>query len=270
MRVPGFVLALVVAAAAGVPAPAPAAVGVDLELILGIDVSGSIDDEEARLQRQGYIRAFRDARVVNAIRQGRLGRIAVFYFEWAGFGHNKPVVDWTVVHDEASAESVAARLEAAPIETARRTSISGAIDFAAPLFDFNAFDAKRRVIDISGDGPNNWGRDVTLARDAAVARGITINGLPIINGNPTRFGWPGEYTGDLDLYYQDCVIGGPLAFVVVANGFADFAAAVRRKLILEIAGLTPPSPARLWPAATRASPACDSGERRWRNLDGVR
>ena len=252
--VPGLVLAAaLVATHDGVSA---AAQPVDLELILAVDVSGSIDEGEAMLQRHGYIAAFRHPRVVGAIRRGPRGRIAVAYFEWAGFGHIKVINDWTIIEDTQSAQAFADRLGAAPPGTARRTAISEAIDFAVPYFEGNGFSGARKVIDISGDGPNNWGRLVTHARDAAIAAGITINGLPVVNGGPGPPGTPP--TPGLDRYYRDCVIGGAGAFMVVARDFEDFAGAVLRKLILEISGAKPPP--RLVPAALRAAPPCDVGD----------
>ena len=264
---------------AGPPTIAGADSPVDLELALGIDVSGSIDDEEARLQREGYIAAFRHPRMLKAIRSGILGRIAVAYFEWAGFGHMKVIAGWTLIHDEAGAAAFAARLAQGAPQTASRTAISDAIDFAVPYFERNGFAGTRRVIDISGDGPNNWGDLITEARDRALARGITINGLPIMNDRPTIGGWPPM--PNLDLYYRNCVIGGPGAFIVVAKDFGDFAVAVRRKLILEIAGIAPGRAAhnmrprgrsfsqgtrmaQLQPPlpAARIAPPCDAGERR--------
>ncbi|MEQ8196344.1 MAG: DUF1194 domain-containing protein [Rhodospirillales bacterium] len=218
---------------------------VDLELALGVDVSGSIDEEEAALQRKGYIEAFRHPTVIRAIQSGYHRRIAVGYYEWAGYGHNKIIVNWTLIDGEKSAQAFADALTKTPPETASRTSLSGAIDFAAPWFDNNGFDGKRRVIDLSGDGPNNWGEPVTLARDKAVKKGITINGLPIINMRPSPFGTP--QLPRLDLYFRDCVIGGRSAFIEAAKDFKDFGRAIRRKLILEISGLTPktaPKPAR--------------------------
>ena len=233
--------------------------------MLAVDVSGSVDPEEARLQRDGYVQAFLDPRVVEAVDAGFLGRIAVLYFEWAGFGYNKIIADWTVIGGADDARAFSAALAAKPIVTGRRTSISEALQFAVPLFDGNGFAARRRVIDVSGDGANNFGRLVTQSRDEAVLAGITINGLPIVNGRASRFGRPPM--PDLDLYYRNCVIGGRSAFMVVANTFTDFARAIRRKLILEIAGRTlgrPPSPVRR--VAVRRAPPCDAGERRWRGL----
>jgi hypothetical protein len=241
---------------------------VDLELALAVDVSRSIDVDEARLQRQGYIEAFRHPDVIHAIRSGMLGRIAVTYFEWAGMDYPEIVVGWTLIDDEASAFAFAENLGRTAPRTARRTSISRAIEFALPLFDENGVEGMRRVVDVSGDGPNNWGALVTTARDRAVAAGVTVNGLPILDdggGLYSSFNIP-----DLDLYYRDCVIGGPGAFVVVAADFTDFARAVRRKLILEIAGPAPrQAPVLLSARATavaRASPPCDIGEQLMRDL----
>jgi hypothetical protein len=259
--------------------PAQAAdVAVDLELALAVDVSGSVDEDEAALQRNGYIAAFRQPAVAAAIRNGRLGRIAVSYYEWAAFGHIKVIVPWTLIADKASAGAFAEVLTREPPDTARRTGISAAIAFGAGYFDGNGFAGRRRVLDISGDGPNNWGDRVDIARDEAVARGITINGLPIVNNRPTFSGWPPMK--NLDLYYRDCVIGGPGAFYVVANNFRDFARAVLRKLMLEIAGRQPAAPrGRLLirvagkPAeAARTAPPCNAGERqrrRWFGDDDV-
>ena len=262
-------------------------VPVDLELALGIDVSGSVDEEEAILQRNGYIAAFRHPSVVDAIQHGVYGRIAVSYYEWAGFGHMKIIAPWTLIRDKATADAFATSLTVDEPETARRTAIAAAISFGTTSFDGNGFNGKRRVLDISGDGPNNWGDRVDAARDLAVARGITINGLPIVNDRPTFSGRPPMK--NLDLYYRDCVIGGPGAFYVVAKDFKDFGRAVLRKLILEIAGRQPvsPGPSRAGstppPAnkllvyvagnaakADRTAPPCDAGERmrgRWLNDD---
>ena len=246
---------------------------VDLELALAVDVSGSIDPHEAKFQRDGYIAAFRHPQVIRAITNGILGRIAVAYYEWAGFGHMRIIVDWTVIDSAESANAFADALTRNPPRTARRTAIADAINFAVPFFEKNDIEGTRRVVDISGDGPNNWGGRVTSARDAAVAAGVTINGLPIINDRPSPFGW--APFRNLDLYYRDCVIGGPGAFIVVANSFSDFARAVRKKLILEIAGLVPNDPVQPGPngmlfqriADERRVPPCDAGERRWRGDD---
>ena len=238
---------------------------VDLELILAVDVSGSVDPIEARLQREGYLRALADPSVIKAIRGAPLGRIAATYVEWAGVGHYKVVVDWRIIDGPESARAFADALEQAPIETAHRTSISDAILFSIPRFDANNFDGTRRIIDISGDGANNYGKIVSEARDIAVAAGITINGLPILS-DPGQSFYP--TTPHLDLYFRDCVIGGPGAFYVVANGFEDFARAVRRKLILEIAN-APPAPEnwRIWRASQHEKMPCTIGEYRWLTIN---
>jgi len=251
------------------PSAAEAGRAVDLELVLAVDVSGSIDAVEARMQRDGYVAAIRHPDVIEAIQSGELGAIALAYVEWAGYDHRLLVLDWREVRDPASAEAFAAELERQPISTGRRTSISGAIDFSLPLFDRNDFDGDRRTIDVSGDGANNDGRPVLAARDVAVAAGVTINGLPILNDRPNPFGFPAEK--DLDRYYEGCVIGGPGAFIVVARDFHAFAAAIRRKLILEIARVAPPRPPSIVPAAGRDEgygAGCDVGERRLREYFG--
>ena len=242
---------------------------VDLELALAIDVSRSIDAGEAQLQRQGYTKAFRDPEVIRAITSGIFGRIAVSYFEWAGTGHLELIADWTLIDSRESAEAFAMKLDQTVPSAARRTSISGAIDFALPRFERNGVEGTRRVIDVSGDGPNNGGTLVTTARDKAIAAGVTTNGLPILDDGGGLFS---RYNiANLDLYYRDCVIGGPGAFLVVAADFKDFARAVRRKLILEIAGRTPPKAPRLLRAQARqklrVSPPCDIGERLLRSRD---
>ena len=220
------------------------------------------------LQRQGYIAAFRDPEIIRAIETGFLGRIAVAYYEWAGYGHMRIIVDWTLIDGREAAYAFVDSLERNPPRTAFRTAISSAIDFASGWFDLNEFEGTRRVVDISGDGANNWGGSVTAARDRAVAQGVIINGLPIVNDRPGPSGRP--QLPNLDLYYEDCVIGGPGAFIVVANSFEGFAEAVRRKLILEIADTAPGNRPRIIPAQfqpNRVAPPCDVGERRWLDED---
>ncbi len=238
---------------------------VDLELVLAVDVSGSIDPEEARLQRDGYVAALTDPDVIEAITSGILGRVAMTYIEWAGEEYTTTIADWTMVHDEASVRAFAARVARAPIQTALWTSISNIIDHALSTFPGNGFEGTRRVIDISGDGPNNQGGLVTKFRDRAIAQGVAINGLPIVNERASPFGWPA--LPNLDLYYANCVIGGPGSFMVVANTFADFARAIRKKLILEIAGASPNKPREriilaAGPTPPREAPPCDIGEQR--------
>lgn len=238
------VLLLALFAARG--ATAEGEVAVDLELVLAVDVSGSIDPSEALLQREGYIQALTSPEVIQAVTGGPLGRIAVSYVEWAGAGHVRLVAGWQVIDGLASAELMADQLADAAIMSGQRTSISGAISFALPLFRDNGFVGTRRVIDVSGDGPNNHGLPIVAAREAAVADGVTLNGLAILNDRPGPLGYP--VLRDLDLYYEDCVIAGQGAFVLVAEGFDDFAAAIRRKLVLEIADLAPRRPT-VWPAS---------------------
>lgn len=230
---------------------------VDLELVLAADISGSMDQEEAYLQREGFVQALRHPEVLEAILSGPLGRISVTYVEWAGEPHQHTLVDWTEITDAESAAAFADAVERPAVTRAMYTSISSVISYAARRFDGNGFRAPRQVIDISGDGPNNNGEYVVHARDRAVADGIVINGLPIINGRPGPYGL--APLPDLDLYYEDCVIGGFGAFVVVANGFADFARAIRRKMLMEIAGT--PLPTRFIRAAAGGTrPPCNAGE----------
>ncbi|MCA3261308.1 MAG: DUF1194 domain-containing protein [Telmatospirillum sp.] len=212
------------------------AVPVDLELVLAVDVSYSVDADEARLQREGYFTALRHPRVLQAVSSGPHRAIAVTYIEWAGSFYQRVVADWTVLRDAASIESFIARIAAVPQQAASRTSISGAIDFSARLFDDNGYEGTRLVIDVSGDGRNNHGRPARDARDAAVAKGITINGLPILSGNE-NFGRPAEE--GLEEHYREEVIGGPGAFVIPAESFANFTSAILSKLVREIAGTLP-------------------------------
>lgn len=230
-----------VAQSGGKPADAAPAktVPVDVELVLAVDVSRSIDAEEFDLQRQGYARAIVNPAVISAIQTGAIGAIAVTYVEWSGADQQRTVIDWTLIHDQASAQDFAAAILAAPRSFAAYTSISGAIDYSVHLFETNRFEGSRQVIDISGDGSNNSGRPVWLARDAAIEGGITINGLTIINDRPNPFMRPEP---KLDDYYRENVVGGSGAFVMIAEDFTAFANAILSKLIKEVAG-TPGAPA---------------------------
>ena len=227
--------------AAGLSAPAFAE-DVDLELVLAVDISGSVDHVEARLQRRGYLQALVDPRVVAAITSGERRRIAVTYMEWAGAHYQNVVARWTVVRDMASARAFAAAVAAHPVTTERWTSISAAIDFALGLFRTNPHRGVRKVLDISGDGKNNNGGLLEPARARALKAGVTINGLPIVNDRPNPWGLPPPK--DMDRYYFERVIGGPGSFIVVARGFRSFGDAVKAKLALEIAGeiAAPPRP----------------------------
>ncbi len=229
----GFCLAAILLGSAAAQEPKE----VDLSLALAVDISGSIDPDEAELQREGYVRAFNDRQVRRAILGGYSGRIAVAYFEWSDSWRQQILADWTLLDSEAAIDAFANRLAAQPVTVLTRTSISGAIRFAIPLFERNPYASERKVLDISGDGANNDGGLITLARDEALSRKITINGLPIMNGRPNKYGFPPD--PDLDKYYEGCVIGGPRSFIVVANSFAEFHEAVRKKLLLEIAGASP-------------------------------
>lgn len=233
---------------------------VDLELVLAVDVSGSVDDEEAILQRRGYVEAFQDPMIIDAITRGRHGAIAVTYIEWAGEQYQNPIVGWTRISNAEDAAEFADKLAFAPIAVNVWTSISTIITVGTQLIQQNGYNARRKVIDISGDGANNDGIMVNAARDLAIAQGITINGLPIINDRLSRYGRP--QIPNLDYYYTDCVVGGPGAFIIVANGFFDYARAVRQKLILEIAGLVPKHDATplLHPAKSDLRPPCNVGE----------
>ena len=230
--------ALLFAAVTGVATPvwAQAETEVDLALVLAVDVSRSMDSDEQRLQRDGFVEAFQASAVHEAIRKGSLGRIAVVYVEWSGALEQKVVVPWTVIDGPGAAAAFSDRLAQQPIGLLLSTSISGAIDYGSRLFGQSGIDAMRRVIDISGDGPNNTGRTVTLARDDAVALGIVINGLPIMMKRPTGFG----DIENLDWYYRDCVIGGTGSFVIPLRERQHFADAIRTKLVREIAGATEP------------------------------
>jgi hypothetical protein len=215
--------------------PALAREPVDLLLVLAADVSHSVDLPKFQLQREGYAAAISDPRVLKAITSGPHQRIALCFVEWSGMGAQKVVIDWTVVGDAEAARRFADQLTEAPRSFAERTSISAAIDFAVTLFDRAPYASDRRVIDISGDGNNNAGRSVVEARGEAVARGIAINGLVILTETPEP--WSAEHTnpeGGLEKYYRDNVIGGPGAFVIVAENFDAFGQAIIRKMIAEV------------------------------------
>jgi Protein of unknown function (DUF1194) len=215
---------------------ARAAEEVDLLLVLSSDVSRSVDAPKFKLQRDGYASAIINPRVIQAIRSGALGKIGVSFVEWSGVGAQKIVIDWTVIRDEATAKDFSAQIIEAPRAFADRTSISGGIDFAMAQLARAPFQSSRHTIDVSGDGTNNSGRDVADARDEALAKGVTINGLVILSERPMS--WNADHTnppGGLDAYYRNNVIGGPGAFVMVAENFNSFGQAILNKLIAEIA-----------------------------------
>lgn len=243
MRELRLALAMTAALAAAVSIPARAAERVDLLLVLAADVSRSMDDAKFKLQRSGYIEAMTNPRVLEAIQSGANRRIAVNFIEWSGVVSQKVVIDWTLISDETSARRFADGLVEAPRSFADRTSIAAGIDFAMAQLAHAPFESNRRTIDVSGDGTNNSGRDVTLARDEAVANGVTINGIVILSDSPTP--WNPEHTnppGGLASYYRNNVIGGPGAFVMVAENFKSFGNALVNKLIAEIAQTRAPAP----------------------------
>ncbi len=214
---------------------------VDLELVLAVDVSRSMDPTEQNLQKDGYVAALQHPEVLAAIRSGFLGRIAVTYFEWGGAGRQATIAPWTVIDGEGSARAFAEMIETTPVSYLHGTSISGALTYALAVFEESGFRSTRRVIDVSGDGPNNMGIPVLAAREAVLEQGITINGLPIMI-HADYFG--GYSIRELDIYYEDCVIGGPGAFLITVDNIDRIAEAIRRKLVLEIAG----TPAEVIPA----------------------
>lgn len=247
--------------------PAASQEVVDVELVLAVDVSLSMSPSELKIQRDGYASALVHEHVLNAIRDGLHGRIAVAYVEWAGDAFQNLVVPWTLIESVEDAERVANRIAANPPSGARRTSISGGLRYAHDLLLESSFRGMRRVIDVSGDGPNNQGDWVNTVRDEIVATGVTINGLPIMVND----GYSSVYdVHDLDEYYANCVIGGPGAFMIPVHRWEDFAMAVRRKLVLEIADTAPPL---VWRASAEASVSlvpvadeaydCQVGEKRW-------
>lgn len=260
-----YFLAGVASAACGVffalaPADAQSDQMVDVELVLAVDISRSVSFEELLIQRDGYAAALTDPSVLMAIREGLYQKIAVTYVEWSGTGQQRIIVPWTVIASPSDAEAIARFLRGEHPANGMRTSISSAIDFAAGLFDGNGITGTKRVIDVSGDGPNNQGRPVLDARGDALAKGIIINGLPLL----TNSGPFSEYDlPDLDTYYAKCVIGGPGSFMVPVTGWDQFPAAVRRKLILELASNQPAAQRPVVLAATEEPYDCLVGEKMW-------
>ncbi len=261
----GFALAAV--AAPHLPRIAdnsPNAVAVDVELVIAVDVSYSMDPDEQALQREGYVMALTSREFLRALREGANGKIAVTYFEWAGQFDQKIIMPWRLIDGPEAADAVAAEIARAPYRRASRTSIAGALRFAKPLFDDSGYRGLRRVIDVSGDGANNSGPLVVPTRDDVLSAGITINGLPIMlkRANPGTLD-----IEELDIYYEDCVIGGPGAFVVPIREREKFIEATRTKLVLEIAGREPEP--RVVPASAQAPRiSCTIGEKLWQDRWG--
>jgi len=259
------VVAMMVSALAVPPASAaPASNQVDLALVLAVDISSSMDFDEQRLQRDGYVAAFRSPEVINAITGGLLGRVAVTYVEWSDAEIQFTVIPWTLIDGKDSAVAFAGQLGAAPLDRVRATSISGALLYSARMLENSGYQAIKRTIDVSGDGPNNNGLPVLVAREDVLRRGITINGLPILlHQNGAGFGNTAADIPDLDQYYRDCVIGGPGSFLFSINTLDEFPTAIRRKLIQEIASTPPALPPGASPGPTFAAGSdCTAGERR--------
>jgi Protein of unknown function (DUF1194) len=236
MRMVRALWLLILTVTVAFPAVSSAAEQVDLLLVLAADVSRSIDSEKFQLQREGYAAAITDPRVLEAIRSGRAGRIGLSFVEWSGLTSQRVVIDWTTISDAEQAKSFADRLLEAPRSFADRTSISSAIEFAMAHLARAPFESARRTIDLSGDGTNNSGREVTQARDEAIAQGVTINGLVILSETPLA--WNPDHTnpaGGLENYYRTNVVGGPGAFVMAAQGFDSFGQAIVKKMIAEVA-----------------------------------
>ena len=239
---------------------------VDVELILAVDVSYSMDPDELAIQREGYAQAIISKEFLQALKNGPHGRIAITYFEWAASGDQKIIIPWRLIDGPETADAVSAEIMRTPVRRASRTSISGAIYFATPLFDDDPYRGLRRVIDISGDGPNNSGAPVTVARETALAKGITINGLPIMVKEPSYSTMDIE---NLDWYYEDCVTGGPGSFVISIKSREEFKEAIRTKLLMEVAGRAPSG--RIVPVADDAKEpriSCMIGETIWRDRWG--
>jgi hypothetical protein len=258
-------------ASVAAPGPQPAqqraetdANAVDVLLILAVDVSYSMDMDELAIQREGYAQAIVSKEFLQALKTGPNGKVAVTYFEWAASSDQKIIIPWRVIDGPESADAVAAEILKTPIRRASRTSISGAIYFAMPLFEESPYRGLRRVVDISGDGPNNNGTPVTIARDEALSKGIIINGLPIMVKEPS---YSTMDIDNLDFYYEDCVIGGPGSFVVSIKDREKFKEAIRTKLLLEVAGRMPE---RVPVAEKEKEPrvSCLIGEKIWQDRWG--
>lgn len=256
-----FILSVIAIVAATFTSAHARDMEVDAELVLAVDVSRSMTPHELEIQRRGYATALASDEVISAITSGLLGRVAVIYVEWAGYYSHRVIVDWRVISSQSEAKAFANELTAQFDSSLRRTSISGALDYASNLFETNAFISNRQIIDISGDGPNNQGRAVLEARAEALEKGIVINGLPLM----TKEGMGSLFHLDnLDDYYRNCVIGGPGSFVLPVTDWQQFPAAVRHKIVLELA--TAPSPPIIRAAFTRVADNnadCLVGEKIW-------
>jgi hypothetical protein len=264
-------VALAACAALAAPRPpdfpggkAANSIEVDVELVMAVDISYSMDMDELALQREGYAQAIASQEFLNALKQGTHGKIAVTLVEWAGVADQRVVVPWRLIDGPVAAQAVSDEMARAPVRRAFRTSISGALMFSSALFENNGYRGIRRVIDVSGDGTNNQGPMVTQVRDDVIAKGIVINGLPIMLKEPQ----PNSIDiKDLDIYYEDCVIGGPGAFVVPIRAREKFKEAIRTKLVLDIARYD--GALRVIPAAVNAPRiSCTIGETMWQRRWG--
>src|SRR6476620_2891112 len=264
--------AIVVGDVAGIAAPSPKSrfadakhvPSVNVELVIAVDVSYSMDLDELSVQREGYAQAIVSKEFLQALRNGPNSKIAVTYFEWSASSDQKIIIPWRVIDGPETADAVANEIMKTLVRRGSRTSISGAISFAMPLFEENPYRGMRRVIDISGDGPNNNGPPVGEARAAALEKGITINGLPIMVKEPS---YSTMDIDNLDIYYEDCVIGGPGSFVVTIKDREKFKEAIRTKLLLEVANRTPER--RMVPVAEKEPRvSCLIGEKIWQDRWG--
>ena len=269
-----FVAAMMVAGdVAGIAAPGPKSQqadakdnlsSVDIELVIAVDVSYSMDLDELAVQREGYAQAIVSKDFLQAMKTGPNSKMAVTYFEWSASSDQKIIIPWRVIDGPESADAVANEIMKTPVRRGSRTSISGAIYFAMPLFDKNPYKGLRRVVDISGDGPNNSGAPVIGAREEALSKGIVINGLPIMVKEPS---YSTMDIDNLDWYYEDCVIGGPGSFVVSIKDREKFKEAIRTKLVLEVAGRTPER--RIVPVTEKEPRVpCLIGEKMWQDRWG--
>jgi hypothetical protein len=255
-----------------IAAPAPsvivaqnaAPIEVDVELALAVDISFSMDPEEQELQREGYIHALTSPEFLRALKEGIHGKVAITYLEWANYNERKVIVPWRLIDGPETVDAFVAEIARAPYRRASRTSVSGALEFAAAQFENSGYKGLRRVIDVSGDGANNNGPPVTIVRDEVLSKGFTINGLPIMLKDPVGSGMDIE---GLDVYYEDCVTGGPGSFVIPIKERSKFKEATRNKLVQEVAAL-PPAP-RLMPAsASQPRVSCLIGEQIWQQRWG--
>ena len=270
LGITGTALALAACAAlaaprfSDVPGKAANSVEVDVELVMAVDISYSMDMDELALQREGYAQAIASQEFLGALKQGTHGKVAVTLVEWAGVADQRVVVPWRLIEGAESAQAVSQEMARAPVRRAFRTSISGALMFSSGLFENNGYRGLRRVIDVSGDGTNNQGPVVTQVRDDVIAKGIVINGLPIMLKEPQ----PGSIDiPDLDIYYEDCVIGGPGAFVVPIRERDKFKEAIRTKLVLDIARYE--GRPRVVPVSAEAPRiSCTIGEAMWQRRWG--